>query len=305
MKTVTKLLAMLLCLSLLLGLCACADPAASGAPESTGPAGTTAAPTQSSEDSKPADPEPATDTVITTEAESYTVLEGDTVAINAAFTSSGVGISLSYTSADESIATVSKYGKIKGVSAGTTEITVASSDGVEKTVSVTVEDKVYEQVVNAAIHVMYNDVEKGCYNTEVGAAVAITGDGQYTVTFDCANLTEATTVLGVTSLGNLTSIYIKDADVTSGALLKSNVASCDIRWDSIVVDGVELTVTNTEFKTGMRGTIFDTTDPVNAWEGSCVQEVVWNEADHVVNFAQENPQIITITFTVSNLVWNE
>lgn len=299
MKTISKLLAILVCVGLLLSLGACQETPAPGT------SGATAAPTQPSETEKPTDPKPSTDTVITTEAESYTVVEGDTVAINAAFTSSGMGISLSYTSADESIATVSKYGKIKGVSAGTTEITIESSDGVVKTVSVTVQDKVFEHVVNAAIHVMYNDATLGCYNTEIGASVAITGDGQYTVTFDCANLSEATTVLGVNSLSNLTSIYIKDADVTSGALLKSNVASCDIRWDSIVVDGVELTITNTEFKTGMRGTIFDSTDPVNAWEGSCVQEVIWNEADHVVSFAQENAQTITITFTVSNLVWNE
>lgn len=290
-----KILALVLCAVMLLTLAAC-DGGGKTPTEGSKPTNTSTPTTDSA---------PAVDTVITTEADSYTVVEGDTVAINATFTSSGVGISLSYASADESVATVSKYGKIKGVSAGTTEITIASSDGVEKTVSVTVQDRVFEQVLNAALHVMYNDVELGCYNTEIGVPVAITGDGQYTVTFDCADLTEATTVLGVTGLNNLTSIYIKDADVTSGALLQSNVASCEVRWDSIVVDGVELTITNSEFKTGMRGFTFDTTDPINAWEGSCVQEIVWNETDHVVNFAQENPQVITVTFTVSNLIWNE
>lgn len=290
-----KILAFVLCAAMLLSLAACGEP-----PAATDPTGTKA-PAQTT----PPATDPAVDTVITTEADSYTVTEGDTVAINATFTSSGVGISLSYSSADESIATVSKYGKIKGVSAGTTEITVASSDGVEKKVSVTVEDRVFAQVLNAAIHVMYNDGTLGCYNTEVGEAVAITGDGQYTLTFDCANLSEATTVLGVNSLSNLTSIYIKDADVTAGNMIQSNVASCEIRWDSITVDGVALTITNSEFKTGMRGSTFDTTDPINAWEGSCVQEIVWDETNHVVSFAQENPQVITITFTVSNLVWNE
>lgn len=294
MKRITKCLALFLCAAMLLTLAACD----SGGKTPSG----TATPTGSTSATESV---PVTDTVITTEAESYTVIESETVAINATFTSSGMGISLSYTSADESIATVSKYGKIKGVSAGTTEITITSSDGVVKTVSVTVEERVFAQVLNAALHVMYNDATLGCYNTEVGASVAITGDGQYTVTFDCANLSEATTVLGVNSLSNLTSIYIKDADVTAGTLVQSNVASCEVRWDSIVVDGVELTITNSEFKTGMRGTIFDTTDPINAWEGSCVQEIVWDETNHLVSFAQENPQVITVTFTVSNLVWNE
>lgn len=293
MKNWTKLTALLLCVAMLLSLAAC-----SGDDTGASTAGTTTAPTT--------EPAPATDTVITTEAESYTVAEGDTIALNADFTSSAMGISLSYTSADESIATVTKYGKVKGVSEGTTEITITSSDGVSKTVSVTVENKVFEQSLRVAIHVMYNDMDLGCYNTETGAAVEITGDGQYTVTFDCAaDLTEATTTLGVTGLNNMTSIYIKDYDVTAGTLRQSNVSSCLIRWDKIVVDGVELTITNSEFKTGMRSDIFDTTDPFNAWEGSCVQEIVWDETNHIVNFDLENPQTISITFTVSDLVWNE
>lgn len=296
MKTLTKILALVLCLSLALCLCACQEDD-TGTHTDSPSADTTPETTQSQT--------PETDTVITTEAESYTVVEGDTVAINAEFTTSGVGVYLEYSSADESVATVSKYGKIKGVNAGTTDIYITSSDGVTKTVSVTVEDRVYEQVINAAIHVLFNDSELGCYNTEVGTSVAITGEGQYTLTFDCADMTDTTKGLGVTGLNNLTSIYIKDLDVTEGTLLQSNVASCNIRWDSIVVDGVELTITNSAFKTGMRGTIFDTTDPVNSWEGSCVAEIIWNEADHIVNFVQENPQTITITFTVSDLVWNE
>lgn len=293
MKNLTKVLALLLSLCLLMGMTACAG-GDSPAPSTTAPVGTTAS------------TGPVSDTVITTESESYSVIEGDTVALNAEFTTSAMGISLSYSSADESVATVSKYGKVKGISAGTTEITITSSDGATKTVTVTVEDKVFEQILRASLHVMFNDLELGCYNTETGASVEITGDGQYSVTFDCASdLSEASKTLGVTGLNNLTSIYIKDADVTAGTLRQSNVASCDIRWDKIVVDGVELTITAGDFKTAMRGDIFDTTDPINAWEGSSVAEIIWDETNHVVSFSMDNPGSITVTFTISNLVWNE
>jgi riboflavin synthase alpha subunit len=133
-------------------------------------------------------------------------------------------------------------------------------------------------------------------------------DGQYTVTFDCAaDLSAGAVSAGVTGLNNLTAIYIKDQAVTDGEQKKSNLASCDIRYDSITVDGVELTLNQSESKSALKSSgIFDTNDPFNSWDGSAVDEV--EVKSHVLNLAVdgvENPQSVTVTFTLSNLVFEE
>lgn len=309
-----KWIAILLCLCLIAALAACSERGDSGLakpdgePVSTGePAASDTVGTGETEPSdEPADTPVNTDTVISTEAESYVVTVTEMVPINATFETSGVGIYLSYASENEQIATVSKYGKVKGVSEGTTRIIITSSDGAEKIVSVTVEKRVVEKVVRLALNVMWNDNDLGCYNNETGPVLEITEDGRYTLTFDCADLSEDTKALGVTGLNNLTSIYIKDYDVTTGELMKSNVLACMIRWDKIVVDGVELTITNNEFKDAMKITgIFDTNDPFNAWDGSSVAEVTVDTENHVLNINLEDPQTVSVTFTLSGLTFYE
>lgn len=289
-----KLIAILLCTVMVLSLAACTND--------------TPAPTTNHEpaDTQPSETQgaPASDTVITTAAESYTVQEGSWVSISAKAESSE-NVKLSYSSADESIAKVSSIGRITGVKAGETTVTVTASDGVTKTVSVIVEEYVFEKVMQVALNVMFNDLELGCYNNETGPVIEITGDGTYTVTFDFAtDMSEETLAYGITGLNNLTSIYIKDYQVTTGELSSSKVASCDIRWDSVVVDGVELTITSSEFKSAVKtGGIFDTNDPFNAWEGSYVEEVTTDFENHVLNINLDNPQTVTVTFTLQNLVW--
>lgn len=286
------MLALLLALVMVMGMVACT----SGAPEETG-------------DSQPStgDPveetEPKVTTQITTDSDSYTVVEGESVTIDA---TADNDMKLTYASADESIAKVNKSGKITGVSAGSTEITITAEDGTAKTVAVLVEEYVYEKVLRLALNVMFNDLELSCFNNENGSVIEITEDGTYTVTFDCStDLSESSRNMGVKGLNNLTSVYIKDYDVTVGNLKKSNVAACDIRWDSITVDGVELTITNGELKSAMKANgTFDTNDPLNAWDGSSVEEVAVDTENHVLNINNfTDPQVITVTFTVSGLTW--
>lgn len=288
MKKMKKISALLLAAALLLSLCAC-GPAEQGSEPTTPPATTTR-------------PAPVTDTVIVTQAEQYTVEQGKTLDMGVKLQTSAVGLTMSLRSEDESIATVTKYGKVTGVAPGSTDIVITSSNGVEKTVHVTVEG--YEKVLKLALNVMFNDIALGCYNNETGPVLSVTGDGTYTLQFDCATLSEQTRALGVTGLNNLTSVYIKDYGVTTGDLRKSHVTDCEIRWDSVTVDGVELTITNGEFKSALKDTgIFDTNDPVNAWDGSAVAEVTVDTENHVLNFLTENPQVITVTFTLSGLTF--
>lgn len=242
----------------------------------------------------------AAGTVITTDAESYTV----TVDMMTPITATGEG-ELTYTSADESVAIVNKYGKIIGVAPGQTTVTITAADGSTKTVSVTVEGPAYEKVLRLALNVLYNDAELGCTTTEYGPYVEIHQDGQYTVTFDCTmHLSESARKMGVTGLDNLTAIFIYDQAVRDGDQMASGVTAAQIRWDSVTVNGQELTLTNSEFKSALKTNgIFDTNDPLNAWDGSAVEEVIVDTENHVLNIAVEDPVTITVTFTIEGLTF--
>lgn len=282
MKRILKGLSVLLCVTMFLGLTACSS-----------------AQNEDGTDAK-------TDSVtIQTDAESYTVTAGQMVEINASV--SDETLTLSYASADEAVATVNKYGKIIAVAAGTTIITIAASDGTQKTVEVVVEDIVYDDVLRVALNVLYNDTALGCANTEYGPYIEITEDGQYTVTFDATmNLSESSKKMGVTALKNMTAIFLYDQAVRDGKQMTSSVTACEIRWDSVVVNGQELTLTDTEFKSAIKSSgIFDSNDPLNAWDGSAVSEVIVDTENHILNIDVENPVSISVTFTIQGLTFGE
>ena len=281
-----KILAILLCAMLLLSLTGCPPKD----PEPTVlPTGTTA---------------PAA-TVIHTDADSYTVTVGQMVPIHA--TVDDETITLTYTIGNEAIATVNKYGKVVGVKAGATEVTITASDGTKKVVSITVEGPKYENVLRLALNVLYNDTALGCFNTEYGPYVEIHEDGQYTLTFDSTmHLSESSRNMGVKDLSNLTAVFLYDHEVRIGNQMYSSVTACNIRWDEITVNGQKLTITNSEFKSALKATgIFDTNDPLNAWDGSAVEEVTVDSESHVLNINVDKPVTITITFTIQGLTFAE
>lgn len=284
-----KYLSLLLCFVLLLSLTACAG----GEKQETTPP-----PTERETGGEPAA------VVITTDAERYTVTVGQMVPIQA---STDVETELTYTSADESIATVNKYGKVVGVCPGATEITITAADGTTRVVPVTVEGPLYENVLRVALNVLYNDAVLGCTNTEYGPYVEIYEDGTYTVTFDCTmHLSESSRSMGVTDLSNLTAIFLYDHQVRTGQQMTSGVTACEIRWDSVTVNGQELTITNSEFKSALKSNgIFDTNDPLNAWDGSSVEEVIVDTENHVLNISVEEPITVTVTFTIRGLTFAE
>lgn len=242
---------------------------------------------------------------LTTASKSYTVTEGKWINLGASLTGVEDSVYLTYASQDPNIATVNQFGKVVGIAPGTCDIYVRGSNGMWTTVTVTVEEQTFDQVLRLALNVLYNDDTLGYYSNETGPVIEIYQDGQYTVTFDCAaDLSQTALDVGITGLNNLTAIYIKDYDVTIGELKKSIVNSCQIRWDSIVVDGVELTITNSDFKSALKVSgIFDTNDPLNSWDGSAVEEVT--TSNHVLNINMENPQTITVTFTIMDLKFAE
>ena len=213
---------------------------------------------------------------------------------------------MTYKSSNEEIATVSTVGKIVAKQAGSTYITITAASGVTKVIPVTVERSADVKEISLALNVYYNDEDHNYFSNESGQPIVVTGDGQYELTFDCSSdLSAKAADAGVTGLNNLTAVYIKDHSVTLGAAKTSPLDSCNIMFDSVVVDGVALTITQTEPKSALKASgIFDTNDPLNSWDGSQVAEVTVN--NHVLNIeGVTNPQKITVTFTLSDMVFTE
>lgn len=223
--------------------------------------------------------------------------------LNASIDTEGCTAYLRYSSSDDSVATVSSIGKVLATGEGTAVITVQSSDGYSKEIEVTVGETEVITEITLALNVYYNDSSKDYFSNEVSTqTVTVTEDGQYTLTFDCASdLSEAAIAAGVNDLSSLTAIYIKDYSVTKGEAETSPLDSCDILYDEIKVNGVPLTITQTQAKSALKDSgIFDTNDPINAWDGSAVDEV--SISNYTANFSSvDNPTTIEVTFTLSNV----
>ncbi|MCC8097406.1 MAG: hypothetical protein LIO44_02370 [Eubacterium sp.] len=207
-------------------------------------------------------------------------------------------------SSNENIASVNRLGKVVGKAVGTALITISAASGVTKTVTVKVTEAVNSNSLELALNVYYNDANYT--SNEVGEPITVTEDGQYTLVFDTAtDLSSAAQSAGMKYLNNLTSIYIKDNDVTNGNSVVSPLDSCYIRYDKITLDGVELTITNNDFKSAIKDSgVLDTNDPVNSWDGSAVSEVT--VSNHVLNFTTvTNPTRIEVVFTLKDLVFTE
>ncbi len=166
-------------------------------------------------------------------------------------------------------------------------------------------EKAGDNFIELALNVYYNDSSTGYYKNEKGPSIKAYEEGQYTLTFDCAtDLSKEAAAAGVKELKNLTAIYILDAGVAEGN--QSPLKACDIFYDKVTVNDTDLTITMTEPKAAFKSSgVFDTNDPINGWDGSCVSEAE-SDSSHVANFTTvSNPTKISVTFTLSNMAWEE
>ncbi len=158
--------------------------------------------------------------------------------------------------------------------------------------------------IELALNVYYNDADHSYYSNESGKqSIFVTEAGQYAVEFDCgADLSAEAVAAGVSALKNLTAIYITDMEHIRGDG-QSPITACNIIYDKVIVDGTELTVTMDAPKSALKSNgVFDTNDPVNSWDGSCVAEVEMGE--HVANFTTvDSPKKAVVVFTLSDLKW--
>lgn len=238
-------------------------------------------------------------------ADAYALTVDDYVYVNAVAGPAGTDAYISYASENDAVATVSTLGKIVAKGVGTTVITATASTGLQKRITVTVGEKPVSAEIRLALNVYYNDGSHDYYSNEVSKdVITVSGNGQYTVTFDCEkDLSEEAKKAGITNLNNITAIYIKDYDVTLGTNSQSPFSVCNIMYDKIVVnDSTELTITQTAPKSALKASgIFDTNDPINSWDGSAVKEVT--TASQKSSFSTvKNPTKISVTFTLSDIV---
>jgi len=159
--------------------------------------------------------------------------------------------------------------------------------------------------LEVALNVYYNDNIANYYSNEAGKSVFITEEGTYTLSFDCSkDLSNDAINAGVKYLDNLTAVYLLDMGVAKKE--QSPVKECKIKYESVSVDGTELTITQTEPKSAIKSSgVFDTNDPINGWDGSAVLEVSADD-NHAANFTTiTHPTKISVTFTLSDIVWGE
>lgn len=244
-------------------------------------------------------------TAVTTAQDSYDLTVDDTAWLDVRMTPSDADDKLYCRSSDDTVVTVSSVGKLVAVGAGSAIVTVESAAGYKKEISVSVHKTGQKESVDLAVNVYYNDKTHKYYSNEVGSEVlTVTKAGQYQLSFDCAkDLSQDAITAGVTNLNKVTAIYIKDNAVTKSEAVASPLSSCSIRYDKIEIDGVAMTLNKTEFKSALKDSgIFDTNDPINAWDGSAINEVTASSG--AASFSTvSDPKKITITFTLEDMVF--
>lgn len=239
-------------------------------------------------------------TEIITEAKTFQLTVGKTMQLSVSVRPEAKN--LTYKSLNPEVAEVNALGKITASAEGNADILITASDGTTESVHVTVVGKEKVKEIRLALHVLYNDAEHSYWGCELSEPVTVTGNGTYTLSFDLnSQLSAAGKKAGITEINKLTAIYIKDYDVTKGDATKSPLESAEIVYDSVLVNGTPLTMLAQNPAECVKSGVFDSGKPVNAWDGSVVEEVA--STDHTATFTSiTNPTTVEVTFTLSN-VW--
>lgn len=246
-------------------------------------------------------------TSIVTDKAFYSVEKGKCIYLQISLMPETTDDYVYYKSSNEAVASVSAIGKVVGCNIGTATITITSSNGITKTVEVAVTEVKQSTEFSVALKVGFGKNEHEYEAEEVGKPIKITNNGQYTVVFDCTtDLSKTAKIAGVTSITDIFGVSIEDYDFIYTNSTQSPLVSCDITYEKILVDGVEMTIVKEKStpKPGLRGTsgIFETSDLISVWNGSTIEEI--QQTGQLINFTTvKNPNKIEVTFTISNLVF--
>ena len=208
-------------------------------------------------------------TDITLNKSSVSLNEGDTQQLNATVTpDNAFDKTLTWSSSNESVATVDENGKVKAISKGTATIKVTAEDGsgVSASCSVTVIRLVSSIVLDKTSIIIYNNKSEALSATVIPSSATKTG-----ITWSSSN----TSVAMVSNSGIVTGISRGTTTITATAQDESNVkAICDVEVKQYVTD-IKLNKTSLSLNKGETETLDATISPDNANN----KTLIWTSSD--------------------------
>ena len=238
-------------------------------------------------------------TAISISMPTLTITEDETAALSVTFTpGSATDKTVTWTSSDESVATVSADGVVTGVKAGTATIMATSANGLTATCEVTVEAKIIA-VESIAISSTELTLTEGD-NATLTATIAPTDATDKNVTWASSDETVAT----VSAEGVVTAVKAGKATIT---VTSSNgkTATCEVTVDAkiIAVESIAISSTELTLTEGDNATLVATIAPTDATD----KNVTWASSDEAVATVSAEGVVTavkagkaTITVTSSN-----
>lgn len=210
-------------------------------------------------------------TGVTVSPSTANVKLGDTVKLSANVTPDKADQTVTWTSSDTSIATVSKDGTVTGKALGTATITAKTANGKTASCKVTVKP----------VEVSSISLDKTSASAKVGETVSLS------VTYNPSNATNKS-VSWTTSNSSVATVSngvvtAKNVGTTTITAKTSNgkTATCQVTVTPIEVDSISLNVTSKELEQGKTLALYATVYPTNA----SIKTVTW---------ASSNPSVATV-----------
>ncbi|MDE6522521.1 MAG: Ig-like domain-containing protein, partial [Muribaculaceae bacterium] len=233
---------------------------------------------------------------ITLNSPSLSLTEGDTATLTATIApADATDKSVTWSSSDESVVTVSANGEVTAVNAGTATITATSSNGKTASCTVTVADKIIDA---AEIELSESSAElKVGEATTLTATVLPENTTDKTVTWSSSNMSVAT----VDANGKIIAVALGEATITATC---GNVkATCKVTVVPTPVTSVTLSTHSLSLTEGETATLSATIAPEDATD----KTVTWTSSDEAVATVSEDGVVTavkggtaTITATSAN-----
>lgn len=238
----------------------------------------------------------STATGISLDKDRITVSVGDAgVQLNASLTPADSQDLISWSSDDDTVATVSSSGLVTAVGAGSCTITASVAGGYKAECKVTVPKPTY---IRTKLYMM-NTNDWGTTVSEESANIT-TADQEYTMTLKVTD----------TQLQNIGSLYLKDIQATEPE--DSPISYATLKVKSITVNGKEYSMNNSVFTynsslkstTGKANNVFDFAF-VNIWAITYIDDVTTESKKAYFNgVSYQGTNTISMTFEVSGVKAN-
>ncbi len=238
----------------------------------------------------------STATGISLDKDRITVSVGDAgVQLNASLTPADSQDLISWSSDDDTVATVSSSGLVTAVGAGSCTITASVAGGYKAECKVTVPKPTY---IRTKLYMM-NTNDWGTTVSEESADIT-TADQEYTMTLKVTD----------TQLQNIGSLYLKDIQATEPE--DSPISYATFKVKSITVNGKEYSMNNSVFTynsslkstTGKANNVFDFAF-VNIWAITYIDDVTTESKKAYFNgVSYQGTNTISMTFEVSDVKAN-